>query len=292
MKRIFLLVLMFSLVSTLSMADTASAPTQGVLVSVTGKVQIKNKTGKKTRKAKLNSTVVEGERIVTGTDAKATLQLFDGSQLDVSPKTDFQLTKLQQPSAADKVIAFKLFVGRLFASVKKLASSKSSFEIEAGGVVCGVRGTKFHFEFDPGKNRVGLLVDEGTVYTEWNGHTNFFTAGQNADFTNGNLNGNPAGNNNGGGANGQGGNNQSGNNGGGNNNGGSNSGGNNQIVNYSGLQFPGGGNNLSGDVFGDLSHSFGLGLIEGHNNGFTDPGVEGSRRLGISVYVPPAETVP
>jgi hypothetical protein len=276
MKRILFLVLMFALVSSLSLADTASTPAQGVLISVSGKVQIKNKKGKKARKAKLNSTVVEGERIVTGTDAKATLQLFDGSQLDISPKTDFQLTKLQQPSATDKVIAFKLFVGRLFASVKKLASSKSSFEIEAGGVVCGVRGTKFHFEFDPGKNRVGLLVDEGTVYTQWSGHTNFFTAGQSADFTNGNLSGNPGGNN-GGGNNGQGGNGQGGNKQGGNNL----TGGNNPI----------GGSNLGGDALGDLGHSFGFGLVEGHNNGFTDPGVEGSRRLGIIVYVPSAETV-
>ncbi len=155
MKRIFLLVLLFSLASSFALVDTTSTPNQGVLTLVNGKVQIKSKSGKKTRTAKKNATVVEGERIVTGTSAQATLQLFDGSELSISPKTDFQLTKLQKPSAEDKVIQFKLFVGRLFASVKKLASSRSSFEIEAGGVVCGVRGTKFAFEFDPGKNHVG-----------------------------------------------------------------------------------------------------------------------------------------
>jgi hypothetical protein len=264
MKKIFLLVLLSGLASSFALADTASKPTEGVLTSVNGKVQIKNKSGKKTRTAKTNSTVVEGERIVTATDAKATLQLFDGSELTISPKTDFQLTKLEKPSADDKVIQFKLFVGRLFASVKKLASSKSSFEIEAGGVVCGVRGTKFAFEFDPGKNHVGLRVNEGTVYTNWNGHTNLFTAGQNADFLNGNLNGNQGANNNGGGK-------------GGNDQGGTN---------------PPGGNPDGGGALADLNHQFGLGLIQGHHNGYTDPGVEGSLHLGVQVNVPPAEAVP
>jgi hypothetical protein len=264
MKRVFLLLLLSGLASSFALADTT--PTQGVLTSVNGKVQIKNKSGKKTRTAKQNSTVVEGERIVTGTDAKATLQLFDGSQLDISPKTDFQLTKLEKPSAEDKVIQFKLFVGRLFASVKKLASSKSSFEVEAGGVVCGVRGTKFAFEFDPGKNHVGLRVDEGTVYTNWNGHTNLFNAGQNADFTNGNLTGNQGGNNNGGGNSGKGG-----------GQGGTN---------------PPDGNPNGGGALADLGHQFGLGLGQGHHNGFTDPSVEGSLHLGVQVNVPPAEAVP
>jgi hypothetical protein len=285
MKRIFLLVLLFTLASSFVLAATASTPNQGVLTSVNGKVQIKSKSGKKTRKAKQNSTVVEGERIVTGTDAKATLQLFDGSELNISPKTDFQLTKLQKPSAEDKVIQFKLFVGRLFASVKKLASSKSSFEIEAGGVVCGVRGTKFAFEFDPGKNHVGLRVDEGTVYTNWNGHTSLFTAGQNGDFTNGNLNGNTGGKGNGEGNGGKGG-----------NNGGPQTG--NPLPNLGpswnmgGLNGLGNGGNQGGDDSGgalsDLNLHFGPGINGGHGNGKNAEG----NALNIQIVVPPGEAVP
>ena len=140
MKNTASLVLTFFLASSLAWAATTSSTTQGILTSVTGKVQIKGKDGKKPRTAKKDSTVVEGERIVTDPDAKATLQLFDGSELNISPKTDFQLTKMQKPSGDDKILQFKLFVGRLFAKVKKLSSSKSSFEVEAGGVVCGVSG--------------------------------------------------------------------------------------------------------------------------------------------------------
>jgi hypothetical protein len=280
MKRIFLLVLLFALASSFALADITS--TQGVLTSVDGKVQIKSKSGKKTRIGKKNSTVVEGERIVTGTSAKVTLQLFDGSELTISPKTDFQLTKLEKPSAEDKVIQFKLFVGRLFASVKKLASSKSSFEVEAGGVVCGVRGTKFAFEFDPGKNHVGLRVDEGTVYTNWNGHTNLFNAGQNADFTNGNLNGNKGGGNNGGGNNGK---------GGSNGNGGSQAG-NPNLPNLGPTWNLGGIHGLDnggeGGALSDLDNHFGPGINGGHGNG----DIAGGKSLNIQVVVPPGEAVP
>lgn len=158
---------------------------EATLTSVTGIVQIKNAGGKISRIAKKNSTVLEGERIVTGKDSKATLQLFDGSQIDISPNTDFQLAKMQQPSPKDKILQFKLFLGELFAKAKKLASSKSSFEIEAGGVVCGVRGTQFRVKYDPTTNTVDLGVLDGTVYAVSNGQTTDFGPGSNVVFQNG-----------------------------------------------------------------------------------------------------------
>jgi len=278
MKRFLSLCLILSLASSLAWAATPATTTQGILTSVNGKVQIKNKSGKKTRIARKDSSVVEGERIVTAQDAKATLQLFDGSELAISPKTDFQLTKLQKPSGEDKILHFKLFVGRLFAKVKKLASSKSSFEVEAGGVVCGVRGTQFGLEYDPGKNKLGLGVYEGSVYTNWNGHSSFYNAGENVDFNNGQPN-NPGHNGNNGGGNGQGGDNK----GGGNKGGGA--------LGDMGNQFETGLSVTGGDDNG-LTGGNGNGLSGGKGNGFTDPGVEGSVHLGVQIHVAPGETVP
>src|SRR5262249_31786499 len=151
---------------------------------VAGKVQIQNKKKKK-RTAKKASVVAEGEKIITGQDAKATLQMFDGSELKLSPQTEFQVTKVEKPGENDKILHFKLLVGRIFASVKKLSSAKSSFEVEAGGVVCGVRGTQFGMEFDPVKNKVGLGVFEGSVYTHYHGHSSFFNSGENVHFDDG-----------------------------------------------------------------------------------------------------------
>src|SRR3974390_2467326 len=173
MKRSSLFVPFFALVLGFNPAKAATPAktTQGLFTSVSGKVQVTSKSGNKTRTAQKDSTVVEGERIVTDKGSKATLQLFDGSQIEITPNTDLALTKMQKPSNQDKIFQFKLFVGNLLSKVKKLASSKSSFEIEAGGVVCGVRGTQYSYSFDPTTHNVTVHVDEGTVYLNSNGHT-------------------------------------------------------------------------------------------------------------------------
>ncbi len=165
-------------------------PNQGVFTSVDGKVEIRGGKGHKVREAKKDSTVIEGEKIVTSDNSTATLKLFDGSELKVSPKTEFGLTKLQKTSVQDKVIQFKLLVGKLFAQVKKLASAKSSFEIEAGGVVCGVRGTSYSVETTQTQNgksqQVLVQVTDGSVLTtDLDGHHFIINPGPPVKFING-----------------------------------------------------------------------------------------------------------
>ncbi|HEV2352598.1 MAG TPA: FecR family protein, partial [Puia sp.] len=210
--------------------------------------------GKTTRTVQKDSTVVEGERIVTDKDSKATVQLFDGSQIDINPNTDLALTKMQKPSAKDKILQFKLFIGSLLSKVKKLASSKSSFEIEAGGVVCGVRGTQYSYSYDPKAHNVTVHVDEGTVYLNSNGHTYLFTAGQTGIFTNG-L---PA----------------------------------VQKPGSASNPPPGGVNPTGISSLGDLNQQFGNSLAVNGDNNFTNPSVGGSLHINVHVNVSPPETVP
>ncbi len=169
-------------------AGILSAATEAIFTSVTGKVQIMGEKGHKSLAAQKDAAVVEGQRIVTGPAGQATLKTFDGSEIQISPNTDFRLEKLQQLGAKDKVIQFKLAVGKLFAQVNKLFSAKSSFEMEAGGVVCGVRGTQYSVFYDPSTGKVDVLVTEGTVWTTGNGQTHEFHGGQGGSFSNGNFN--------------------------------------------------------------------------------------------------------
>ncbi len=178
--------MLLSLLILFLTAGLLRAATEAIFTSVTGKVELKGQKGHKSRPARPDATVVEGQRIMTGSDGKATLKTFDGSEIQISPNTDFQLTQLQKPSAVDKVIQFKLFVGKLFASVRKLASSKSSFEIEAGGVVCGVRGTQYSVFYDPATGKVDVVVKDGTVWTTADGKTQEFHGGQGGTYFNGN----------------------------------------------------------------------------------------------------------
>ncbi|HVZ81281.1 MAG TPA: FecR domain-containing protein [bacterium] len=259
MKKLLVAALALILISGFSGTSAATkAGSQGVITDLSGKVQIQNKK-KKSRAAKKASVVAEGERVITGSDSKATLQMFDGSELKLSPGTEFQVTKVERPGGDDKIMHFKLLVGRVFASVKKLASSKSSFEVEAGGVVCGVRGTQFGMDYDPVKNKVGLGVFEGSVYTHYHGHSQIYGAGQNVNFHDGEPDHPGNGGNGNGGANGKG----SGN---------------------------GGGNN--GGALNDLSHQFTGGLTGNGDKALNDPAVEGVRHLSVIVNVGAGETVP
>ena len=239
--------------------DETNPPTnEGVFTSVTGKVQAK-KSGNKTRVVKNGSIVKAGEKITTSKDGKAVLRFFDGSELKVSPKTQFTISKLEKQGLQDKAIKFKLAVGDLWASVKKLSSSKSSFEIESGGVVCGVRGTKYSYSYNPDTKQVTVHVDEGTVYLNSDGHTFIFTAGQTGNFSNGEPGKtNPPGSS--GGTGGE-------------------TGGNN-------------GNQDGNASLGDLNQQFGSTLAVNGDNTFTDPAVGGSAKVGIHGVVPPQEDVP
>jgi hypothetical protein len=161
------------------------AMSEAIFTSVSGKVEIRGHKGHKLRLAQKDATLAEGERVVAGPNAQATLQAFDGSILTISPNTDFWLEKLEQPKPDEKILQFKLELGKLLAKVTKLISARSTFEISAGGVVCGVRGTEYSMAYDPSTGKVDLQVLDGTVWTTSGGQTREFHAGQGGTFLNG-----------------------------------------------------------------------------------------------------------
>ncbi len=170
---------------TASLCPAADAPLiQATFSSVTGKVTLQGPNSKKKTTVHLNSTAREGDWVTTGKDSSATLVLFDGSQLQIGAQSSLVLSSLQKPSALDKVLKFRLWVGRILATVKKLTSAHSAFEISAGGVVCGVRGTVYSMLYQPEAQTLDLSVSEGTVFTQVNGGpaTNI-TAGQSLHLT-------------------------------------------------------------------------------------------------------------
>jgi ferric-dicitrate binding protein FerR (iron transport regulator) len=69
----------------------------------------------------------------------------------------------------------KLLGGRILAQVQKLNESRSTFEVEAGGVVCGVRGTAF--EVDLRGDDLETRTQEGEVEVTSGGKTESVRAG-------------------------------------------------------------------------------------------------------------------
>ena len=165
-------------------AGNSKTSLEATFTSLNGKVTIKNRSGK-SRTALMTSTVPEGSTVTTEADGKATLKMFDGSTLELKPNTSIVASSLRQPSLGEKILKFRLKFGEIMAAVKKLASAKSSFETDGGGVVCGVRGTRYLMRYNPQTGKVDVVVFDGTVWATGDGKTFVLQGGEEHHFTHG-----------------------------------------------------------------------------------------------------------
>src|SRR6185369_16735648 len=136
------------------------------LAEVKGEVFVVHKGDKK--KADPPQKVEADDRIVTGKDGKAYLQFQEGGTMEVGPQSDVKISKLDITPKTFKA-RFLIAVGKMKTVLKKLKKTSSSFEIEAGGVVSGVRGTTFEVDYDKAKNEVATKTYEGSVFTKVGG---------------------------------------------------------------------------------------------------------------------------
>lgn len=180
MKKIIHLITVL-LTALFATSAVQAVATDAIFHSVSGKVKVKDSEGK-TRTVRDLSKAMEGEEVIVEEGGGATLQFFDGSTLEAKPHSRFVLSVLQKLSDKEKMLRFKLDSGGLMARVQKLLTANSIFEIAAGGVVCGVRGTRFSVDYDPAQDKVDLKVLEGTVYTRAGGQTHDVHAGQQMEF--------------------------------------------------------------------------------------------------------------
>jgi hypothetical protein len=115
-------------------------------------------------KAKAPCTVHANDRIVTEKDSRAYFQFKDGGTVEVGPKSDLFVREIDVNPKTFRA-RFLLTYGRMKASVKKMTGARSTFEVEAGGVVAGVRGTTFGVEYDPEQKKTVTQTFEGTIFT-------------------------------------------------------------------------------------------------------------------------------
>jgi hypothetical protein len=128
--------------------DDASAldrpePLEYIVDDIRGTVQIVP-AGKTEPEAVEEEEVVEGgDEIITKADSEVSLTLNDNTTIHVSANTDIKIEKLKPNETKGFFSRMKLLAGKILSEVEKLSDSKSEFEIEAGGVLCGIRGTAF-----------------------------------------------------------------------------------------------------------------------------------------------------
>jgi ferric-dicitrate binding protein FerR (iron transport regulator) len=112
--------------------------------------------------------LAESDEIKTDANSKGYLEFQNGSVVEVGPNSDTTVSQLDT-SGDDFKARFLLAWGKLKAQVKKLTTSNSSFEVEAGGVVAGVRGTVFGVDYDKTQKKVDAQTFEGSIFTRAGG---------------------------------------------------------------------------------------------------------------------------
>jgi hypothetical protein len=119
-------------------------------------------------KAEPPQTLESNDRILTGKDGKAFMEFQSGGTIEIDPGSDMKINQMDISSQTFKA-RFLLAFGKMKNIIHKLSESQSTFEIEAGGVVSGIRGTTFQVEYDKDKKQEATKTYEGTVYTKVKG---------------------------------------------------------------------------------------------------------------------------
>jgi hypothetical protein len=160
----------------------ADGPLQYVLEDLSGTVMVQRFGESQAEPAQEEQTVQEGDEIITQAGSEASLTLNETTLFHLSESSDVKLDKLFRNGTPQSFTSrLSLVAGKILSEVEKLSESKSSFEIEAGGVVCGVRGTSF--EVAKHDSDIQTTTYNGAVETQKDGNSQTVAAGQHGDFS-------------------------------------------------------------------------------------------------------------
>jgi hypothetical protein len=165
--KLFLLLFLF-LFPLMTQADVE--PSLGDLLPLytieeiqgTGDVQVSKEGKADWKNTKEGLTLEEGDHIRVGRGTEVILRLKNDTFVHMDEDSELEITRLSENESQGFLSRLKLLVGSILSDVKKnLPDTHSSFEVESGGVVCGVRGTVF--EVAKTGDNVETTTHEGVV---------------------------------------------------------------------------------------------------------------------------------
>jgi ferric-dicitrate binding protein FerR (iron transport regulator) len=119
-----------------------------------------------------------------GKDSEASLMLETETSVHLSENSDLKIKEIGANKSGGFVSRLLFMTGKLLADVKKnLQSSNSTFEVEANGVVCGVRGTAFEVNVSGDDSQVS--THEGKVEVSGGNDSHLVEAGNFSSFKKG-----------------------------------------------------------------------------------------------------------
>jgi ferric-dicitrate binding protein FerR (iron transport regulator) len=176
------LLINFSIVHAQTSNDNASDPVEYAVEDIQGaNVQVLENNSQTWDPAQEGQILESGDEIRTGNNSEATLTMQSDTQVHLSANSDLKVSQIEPNSTNGFLSHLVVLAGVILSDVKKnLLESHSSFEIEANGVVCAVRGTAFEVSNNNGD--VETATHEGKVETLSGGESHYVTEGSAASF--------------------------------------------------------------------------------------------------------------
>ncbi|KRA59576.1 peptigoglycan-binding protein LysM [Caulobacter sp. Root655] len=130
-------------------------PLDARLSAFSGRVQVE--TGGRLAPARVGMAILEGQRLITGPNAFATIDIADASRVTLPSNTSLRVVRLRQvvlTSAPQRI--FQLDEGRGTVSATPTTNPNARFEVRTPVSISAVRGTEFRVRYAPAQP--GLLA--------------------------------------------------------------------------------------------------------------------------------------
>jgi hypothetical protein len=145
-------------------AESPNAGTQAVVTALEGSAQVYIKGKTAGRQIKKGDKLGQEHEVRVGERSRMEIRFPDGTIMRLSEKSRLVMNELKYDKTTEsKNVKVSLGVGKLWAKVKKLATSDSSVEVKTSNAVAGVRGTVYRVNVEEDKSAL-VKVYDGTVY--------------------------------------------------------------------------------------------------------------------------------
>jgi hypothetical protein len=130
---------------------------------VIGQVEVQSEQQTEWRTLRLDSRVMEGDRIKTSLNSRVEVSMPDGTVLKINENTIFDVNEIKIPQIDNEdKMKFTVWAGNIWARFTKIFSSRQEREIESPSAVVSIRGTTIEMNVDQNQNTL-VRVEEGLV---------------------------------------------------------------------------------------------------------------------------------
>ncbi|MFA5072751.1 MAG: FecR family protein [Nitrospirota bacterium] len=164
MKQIVLSLCMVGLLSGYPLVSIAEqGPKNAVVSMVTGTVRTVSAANPEGRILKIGDKLARHDSVTVEKGARLAIRFPDRTVMRFAEASSFRIQELSYDKGTkDKHFKISLFMGKLWAQVKKLTTPKSAVAVETSNAVAGVRGTVYGVTIEPDASSL-FRVYEGSV---------------------------------------------------------------------------------------------------------------------------------